>query len=105
MSGQIGCQVIIPYRGDGYWARELKLAGDLGQIVNFPCELKRYDQVQGAVCLQLYLKFRLIRMTCCRSSAPKLLLICLEIGKRLFITNFMILMSRLLIGLPRFVYF
>jgi len=47
--GQIGCQVIIPYRGDGYWARELKLAGDLGQIVNFPCELKRYDQVQGAV--------------------------------------------------------
>jgi NADH dehydrogenase (ubiquinone) 1 alpha subcomplex subunit 9 len=47
--GQIGCQVVVPYRGDGYWARELKLAGDLGQIVNYPCELKNKDAVRGAV--------------------------------------------------------
>ena len=31
-TGAIGSQVICPYRGDGYWYRELKLAGDLGQI-------------------------------------------------------------------------
>jgi NADH dehydrogenase (ubiquinone) 1 alpha subcomplex subunit 9 len=46
---RIGCQVIIPYRGDGYWARELKLNGDLGQIVNFPCDLKDNNRVRQAV--------------------------------------------------------
>ena len=47
--GRIGCQVVIPYRGDGYWARELKLAGDLGQIVNYPCDMKDESQVAGSV--------------------------------------------------------
>ena len=49
--GRIGCQVIVPYRGDGYWARELKLCGDLGQIVNFPCDMKSEDAVKNAVLL------------------------------------------------------
>jgi uncharacterized protein YbjT (DUF2867 family) len=47
--GRIGCQVIVPYRGDGFWARELKLCGDLGQIVNFPCPMKDEGSVKQAV--------------------------------------------------------
>lgn len=56
--GQIGCNVIIPYRGDGYYQRELKLAGDLGQIVNYPCPLADYDKVvksmyRSSVCVNM----------------------------------------------------
>jgi len=56
--GRLGCQVIIPHRGDGYWQRELKLAGDLGQIVNYPCTLADYDKVKKSchranVCVNL----------------------------------------------------
>ena len=32
-TGVIGCQVVIPRRGDFYELDQLKLAGDLGQIL------------------------------------------------------------------------
>jgi len=38
--GKIGCQVICPYRGEAYFYRQLKLAGDLGQILFFPYDLR-----------------------------------------------------------------
>lgn len=37
--GQLGCQVVVPYRGDGMSSRHLKLAGDLGQIVPTPFDM------------------------------------------------------------------
>jgi len=38
--GKIGSQVILPHRGDAYWMKELKLCGDLGQIINMPFHLR-----------------------------------------------------------------
>ena len=32
-AGKTGSQVICPYRGDPYFMKDLKLAGDLGQIL------------------------------------------------------------------------
>lgn len=31
--GKIGSQIIVPYRGDPYSVRDLKLCGDLGQVL------------------------------------------------------------------------
>ncbi|KAH9403433.1 39kDa subunit of ndufa9, NADH:ubiquinone oxidoreductase [Tyrophagus putrescentiae] len=44
-----GTQVICPYRGDPYMTRELKLAGDLGQILFVPFSLRDTDTVKRAM--------------------------------------------------------
>ncbi|XP_048728364.2 NADH dehydrogenase [ubiquinone] 1 alpha subcomplex subunit 9, mitochondrial-like [Ostrea edulis] len=48
--GQIGSQVIIPYRGDTYRVARLKLAGDLGQILFTPIDsIYHEDQLRKAM--------------------------------------------------------
>lgn len=42
-------QMIIPYRGDAYFARELKLAGDLGQVLFQPYHLQDEESIRKAV--------------------------------------------------------
>ena len=44
--GRIGSQVVVPYRGDGFNTRHLRLAGDLGQIIPIPYEFNDYDSVK-----------------------------------------------------------
>ena len=41
----IGSQVICPYRGDPYFLKELKLAGDLGQVLFVPFGLRDTDSL------------------------------------------------------------
>jgi NADH dehydrogenase (ubiquinone) 1 alpha subcomplex subunit 9 len=47
--GNVGSQTIVPYRGDGMNARHLKLAGDVGQVVPVPYDLKDEDSIRRAV--------------------------------------------------------
>lgn len=47
--GRIGCQVVVPYRCDPYFLRDLKLAGDLGQILFVPFALKDTDTLYRAM--------------------------------------------------------
>lgn len=47
--GKIGTQVIIPYRGDPYEVRTLKLAGDLGQILFLPFYLRDEETIYRAM--------------------------------------------------------
>jgi len=47
--GKIGSQVIIPYRGDHYDVRPLKLAGDLGQILFLEYHLEDDESIRKAV--------------------------------------------------------
>jgi len=47
--GRIGSQVVVPYRGDGFNTRHLKLAGDLGQIIPIPYEFDDIDSVRRAM--------------------------------------------------------
>ncbi|XP_060838135.1 NADH dehydrogenase [ubiquinone] 1 alpha subcomplex subunit 9, mitochondrial [Rhopalosiphum padi] len=47
--GKIGTQLIIPYRGDAYFIRELKLAGDLGQVLFQPYHLNDEESIRKAV--------------------------------------------------------
>jgi len=42
-------QLIIPYRGDAYFIRELKLAGDLGQVLFQPYHLQDEKSIRKAV--------------------------------------------------------
>lgn len=42
-------QLIIPYRGDAYFIRELKLAGDLGQVLFQPYHLQDEESIRKAV--------------------------------------------------------
>lgn len=47
--GQIGSQIICPYRGDPYFLKELKLAGDLGQVLFVPFNLRDVDSLYTAM--------------------------------------------------------
>ena len=47
--GAIGCQVVIPRRGDFYELDQLKLAGDLGQILYHDYDLKDEDSIKRAM--------------------------------------------------------
>lgn len=42
-------QMIIPYRGDHYDVRPLKLAGDLGQVLFIPYHLTDEEVIRKAV--------------------------------------------------------
>lgn len=42
-------KMIIPYRGDAYFVRELKLAGDLGQVLFQPFHLQDDESIRKAV--------------------------------------------------------
>uniref|UniRef100_A0A914VPN9 NADH dehydrogenase [ubiquinone] 1 alpha subcomplex subunit 9, mitochondrial n=1 Tax=Plectus sambesii TaxID=2011161 RepID=A0A914VPN9_9BILA len=44
-----GAQMIIPYRCDGYWLKEHKVVGDLGQILFFPFHLKDEASIRKVV--------------------------------------------------------
>lgn len=41
--------MIIPYRGDAYFVRELKLVGDLGQVLFQPYHLQDEESIRKAV--------------------------------------------------------
>ena len=42
-------QLIIPYRGDAYFVKDLKLAGDLGQVLFQPYHLQDEESIRKAV--------------------------------------------------------
>ncbi|XP_076055786.1 NADH:ubiquinone oxidoreductase subunit 39 [Oratosquilla oratoria] len=47
--GKTGTQMIIPYRGDHYDVRQLRLCGDLGQVLFMPFHLCDEDAIRKAV--------------------------------------------------------
>ncbi|KAG8470400.1 hypothetical protein KFE25_008821 [Diacronema lutheri] len=44
-----GARVVVPYRGDDYDVKHLKVMGDLGQIVPYEMSIRSYEQMQQAV--------------------------------------------------------
>jgi NADH dehydrogenase (ubiquinone) 1 alpha subcomplex subunit 9 len=51
--GKGGSQIIIPYRGDHYEVLRLKVAGDLGQVLFSPYDIRDEDSVRY---LQIHLE-------------------------------------------------
>ncbi|XP_063530311.1 NADH dehydrogenase [ubiquinone] 1 alpha subcomplex subunit 9, mitochondrial [Cydia strobilella] len=47
--GKIGTQMILPYRSDFYDAQRLKVAGDLGQVLFTPYDLRDEESIAKAV--------------------------------------------------------
>jgi len=47
--GKIGSQIIVPYRGDPYVVRPLKLCGDLGQVLFLPYHLEDEESIRKAM--------------------------------------------------------
>jgi len=47
--GKNGSQMILPYRGEHYKMMRLKVAGDLGQVLFCPIELRDEDSIRRAV--------------------------------------------------------
>ncbi|XP_021184702.2 NADH dehydrogenase [ubiquinone] 1 alpha subcomplex subunit 9, mitochondrial [Helicoverpa armigera] len=47
--GKCGTQLILPYRGDYYDAQRLKVAGDLGQVLFTPFDLRDEESIAKAV--------------------------------------------------------
>jgi len=47
--GQIGSQIVVPYRGEELGWRHLKVMGDLGQIVPVPFTIRDTESVERAV--------------------------------------------------------
>lgn len=47
--GQIGSQVVLPYRGDGTEVHDMKLMGDLGQIVPLPYQIRDKRSVERVI--------------------------------------------------------
>lgn len=47
--GRVGSQVLIPYRGDGFNTRSMKLMGDLGQIQPMPIDLVEEESLHATV--------------------------------------------------------
>ncbi|XP_026748292.1 NADH dehydrogenase [ubiquinone] 1 alpha subcomplex subunit 9, mitochondrial [Galleria mellonella] len=47
--GKIGTQMILPYRGDFYDAQRLKVAGDLGQVLFTPFDIRDEESIAKAV--------------------------------------------------------
>ena len=44
--GKVGTQMVIPYRGEPYWYQRLKVAGDLGQVLFTPYELRDEESIK-----------------------------------------------------------
>lgn len=44
-----GARVVVPYRGDDYDVKHLRVMGDLGQIVPYEMTIRSYEQLQQAV--------------------------------------------------------
>lgn len=44
-----GARVVVPYRGDDYEVKHLKVMGDLGQIVPYEMSIRNYDEIERAV--------------------------------------------------------
>lgn len=42
-------QLIIPYRGDAYYVKDLKLVGDLGQVLFQPYHLQDDESIRKAI--------------------------------------------------------
>ncbi|TPP56196.1 NADH dehydrogenase [ubiquinone] 1 alpha subcomplex subunit 9 mitochondrial [Fasciola gigantica] len=47
-----GTQIIVPYRGDPYFVRDLKVLGDLGQVLFVPFHLEDEDSLRKIDALQ-----------------------------------------------------
>ena len=58
--GKIGSQIIVPYRGDPYDVRDLKLMGDLGQVLFMVSYLSTLSEIP----VGLHLKFCLQEHRC-----------------------------------------
>ncbi|XP_046747656.1 NADH dehydrogenase [ubiquinone] 1 alpha subcomplex subunit 9, mitochondrial [Diprion similis] len=47
--GKIGTQMVLPYRGDEYDIKRLKVTGDLGQVLFHPFDLRDEDSIRKCI--------------------------------------------------------